>query len=298
MQRYEHRFIAMGGPCQLRLDQDNESNALAALDAAEQEVRRLEVKYSRYLENSLTSRINHAAGNGEPVAVDAETAGILHYADTLYQQSNGMFDLTAGVLRRAWNFKSGALPSQAEIDDLLPLIGWYDVQWNQQEILLPRAGMEIDFGGCVKEYAADSAAAVLRNHGIDHALIDLAGDIAAVGAQASDQAWTIGIRQPNDPQQAIAQVELANAALASSGDYERCITIKGVRYSHILDPHTGWPVQGLSAVSVIGEQCLVAGSTATLAMLKPAEQALDWLASLGLPWFACDMQQQCHGTLQ
>jgi len=92
-------------------------------------------------------------------------------------------------------------------------------------------------------------------------------------------------------------VMLPAGGLASSGDYERCIEIDGIRYGHILHPHTGWPVSGLVAVSVLASQCLVAGSSATIAMLKPASEALDWLDKLGLPWLAIDAQLSCHGTL-
>ncbi|MCB1732771.1 MAG: FAD:protein FMN transferase [Halieaceae bacterium] len=115
MPLYDHSFRAMGGPCRLRLECDHDGLARRAIAAAEAEVRRLEAKYSRYLPESLTSRINRAAG-AEPVSIDEETAGLLGFADTLWQQSEGLFDLTAGVLRRAWDFSSGKLPAQAAID--------------------------------------------------------------------------------------------------------------------------------------------------------------------------------------
>lgn len=298
MPRLEHRFIAMGGPCRFRIDHQNEHHALAAAESAEFEVRRLEQKYSRYLDDSLTSQINSAAGSGKPVPIDAETAGLLDYADTLYRESDQLFDLSSGVLRRAWDFKQGGLPSQDQLDALLPLIGWDKIQWDESSILLPEHGMEIDFGGCVKEYASDSAVSALRHQGIEHALVDLSGDIAVTGTQGNGSPWLIGIRHPRQKAHAIAQVPLREGGLASSGDYERCLEIDGQRYAHILDPQTGWPVRGLVGVSVISEQCLVAGSTATIAMLKPAGEALEWLAALGLPWLAIDAELRCHGTLK
>jgi thiamine biosynthesis lipoprotein len=287
----------MGGACRFLLDHDDEVQALAAISAAESEVKRLEQKYSRYLPHSLTSRINSAAGSGELVAIDPETASLLQYAHTLWQQSDGLFDLTAGVLRRAWNFKSGHIPSQSQLDELLPLIAWEQVHWDPESIELPILNMEVDFGGCVKEYASDCAANTLRSHAIAHALVDMAGDMAVIGQQANGEAWQIGIRHPRHHSNAIAMVSLPEGGLASSGDYERCIEINGRRYSHILNPATGWPVDGLCAVSIIADQCLVAGSAATISMLKPRDQALDWLAQLGLPWLAVDTAQQCHGTI-
>jgi thiamine biosynthesis lipoprotein len=297
MQRVEHSFKAMGGPARLRLEVNDPAVAEDAVAAAVAEVERLEQKYSRYREDSLTTAINNAAGSGSTVPIDEETAGLLNYADTVWRESGGLFDLTSGVLRRAWDFKSGRPPEQAEIQTLLPLVGWDSVQWSGDGVSLPRAGMELDFGGCVKEYAADSAAAQLRRQGVSAALVDLAGDMVAIGAPAGSAGWPVGIRHPAERDSAIAGVSLPEGGLASSGDYERCLEIDGKRYGHILNPRTGWPVAGLVAVSVLAQQCLVAGSSATIAMLKPRDEALEWLGGLGLPFLAIDADFQCHGTL-
>jgi thiamine biosynthesis lipoprotein len=298
MHRTEHRFVAMGGPCCLRLDHLDAGTAEQAIALAEGEVRRLEEKYSRYLATSLTSMINANAGTAKATDIDDETAGLLNYANTLFEQSDGLFDLSAGILRQAWDFKQHHLPSQQRLEALLPLIGWERVQWDSSSIYLPDEGMEIDFGGCVKEYAVDSTINVLRTAGIEHALVDLAGDIATLGAQAIGEPWQIGIRHPRYKSRAIAQVPLTAAALASSGDYERRIVVNEKSYGHILNPKTGWPVQGLISVSVIADQCLVAGSAATIAMLKPTEQALQWLGQVGLPWLGIDAELECHGTMR
>lgn len=287
----------MGGLGRLRLESADADLVEAAMGAAVTEVARLEKKYSRYTDDSLTTRINRAAGTGEPVPIDPETAALLNYADTVWHESNGLFDLTSGVLRRAWDFKSKRPPKQSGIDKLLPLVGWEHVQWDEQSVYLPVSGMELDFGGCVKEYAADSAAAQLRKHGIDAALVDLAGDMAAIGVPAGEKGWQVGIRHPAERERAIASVVLPAGGLASSGDYERCMMIEGVRYGHILQPQTGWPVRGLVAVSVLAGQCLVAGSSATIAMLQPIDEALAWLESLGLPWLAVDEDLNVHGSL-
>ena len=294
---FEHQFRAMGGPCRLRFGCADETLAAQAIAAAEAEVRRLEQKYSRYLPDSLTSAINAAAGAARAVPIDDETAAMLGFAHTLWEQSDGLFDLTAGILRRAWDFRSGRLPAQSAIDRLLPLIGWQRVQWDASSIRLPAAGMEIDFGGCVKEYACDSVGALLARHGVERGLVDLAGDMAAVGEGSVREPWPVGIRHPRRSGAAIATFSLAAGSLASSGDYERCVVVDGRRYGHILNPLTGWPVQGLAAVSIAAPQCLVAGGSATIAMLKPEKEALAWLAELGLPWFAVDSAMECHGEL-
>jgi thiamine biosynthesis lipoprotein len=287
----------MGGPCRLRFDCADEAAAARVTAAAEAEARRLEHKYSRYRPDSLTSRINRAAGAATPVPVDGETAGLLGFAHTLWQQSDGLFDLTSGVLRRAWDFRSGRLPAQSAIDRLLPLVGWDRVEWDRTAVRLPEPGMEIDFGGCAKEYACDSVAAVVAGHGIKRGLVDLAGDMAVVGSGSAADPWPVGIRHPRAAANAIARISLGSGGLASSGDYERCLQIDGRCYGHILDPRTGWPVGGLVAVSVVAAQCLVAGGSATIAMLKPEEEALAWLAELGLPWLAVDSALACHGEI-
>ncbi len=286
----------MGGPCRFRVDSDDENAVLAAIAAAEAEVRRLERKFSRYLDDSLTSTINRRAGTGAVTAIDDETAGLLRYAHTVWEQSGGLFDLTSGVLRRAWNFRSGRLPGRAELERVLPLVGWQRVHWDAESVSLPVAGMEIDFGGCVKEYAADAAAATLAGAGIGSALVDLGGDMAATGPQADGRPWPVGIRHPEAAGTAVATLDLARGALASSGNYERRICVDGRRYGHILDPRSGWPPEGLAAVSVAAPQCLVAGSVATVAMLKPVPEALAWLQALELPWLAVDSRGAIQGS--
>ncbi len=293
----EHNFNAMGGPCRLRLEVTDERIGREAIAGAEAEVQRLEQKYSRYTNDSLTSRINQAAGSGQAVTIDNETACLLQYADTAWRASDGRFDLTSGVLRRCWDFRSSCLPSQRRVAETLQLVGWQHVIWDSTSITLPLAGMEIDFGGCVKEYAVDRLAALLESFDIRASMIDLAGDLAVRGIPQSGY-WPVGIRHPEHRGRPLAGIHMMGGALASSGDYERCMLVNGVRYGHILHPCTGWPVQDAPvAVSVLAPQCLVAGSSSTIAMLMPAEESRQWLQSLGLPWLLVDAELNCCGTL-
>ncbi len=275
-------FHAMGGPCELRLYADSGAQAQAAADAAIAEVMRIEHKYSRYRDDSELSAINRSAG-GEPVAVDEETAALLDYATTAHAESDGLFDISSGVLRRAWDFKSGRLPEATELAALRARVGWHKLHWQRPQIRL-EAGMELDFGGFGKEYAADSAARLCREQGIAHGLVELGGDIHVIGPHPGGAPWQIGIRHPRDPERAITVLPLSEGGLASSGDYERYMIVDGQRYCHILDPRSGWPVRDAPAgVSVVAPLCLLAGTAATVAMLKGVE-AGDWLAQLGLPY--------------
>ena len=239
----------------------------AALQAACEEVLRIEAKYSRYRADSVVSRINAAAG-GEAVAIDEETRWLLDFADALYRESEGLFDLTSGILRRVWNFAEPALPDPAALAGVLALIGWDRVERASGSVRLPQSGMEIDFGGVGKEYAADRAAQVLRAHGIAHAYVNLGGDIAALGPQPDGSPWLIGIADPRVPGRLIATLPLSRGGLATSGDYERFFERDGKRYCHILNPRSGWPVDYWQSVSVLAPLCIAAGAYATTAMLK------------------------------
>jgi len=284
----------MAATHELQLAAPTLAEARRAADAAIADVQRIEAKYSRYRDDSLTSRINRAAG-GAAVAIDTETAALLRYADDCHRLSDGKFDVTSGVLRRAWDFRAQPprLPDAATLAPLRALIGWEAVTWDAEAIRLPRAGMEIDFGGIGKEYAADRMATICRDHGIVSGLVNLGGDIRAIGAQESGAPWRIGIRHPRAPSEAIAVLDVVDAAVATSGDYERCIEVDGVRYSHLLDPATGWPVAHWQSVSVVAPLCVVAGSLATIAMLLEA-RALAFLAEQEAAYLAVDALGAVH----
>ena len=183
-----------------------------------------------------------------------------------------------GVLRRVWDFKArpARLPSEASLAAARALIGWQRVEWDDRAIRLPERGMEIDLGGIGKEYAADRAATICVLHGIAHGLVNLGGDVRAIGTQPDGTPWRIGIRDPRRDDRAIAVMEVADGAVATSGDYERYFDLDGRRYCHLLDPRTGMPVSHWQSVSVVAPLCVIAGSCATVAMLLEA-RALPFL---------------------
>ena len=273
-----------------------QAKARHAADAAIADVQRLEALYSRYKTDSFLSEINRAAATGGSITVDEETACLLDYAVTCYEQSEGLFDITSGLLRRAWKFDQGKLPEQSLIDELLDKVGWHKVSWKRPVLTFSVPGMEIDFGGVVKEYAVDRAAALCYAGGIKHGVINLGGDIKVIGPRADGSPWRIGIRHPRSKDALLDTLLLYEGALASSGDYERCIMVNGVRYGHVLNPKTGWPVRHLAAVSVVGDFCVVAGSASTIAMLKE-DKGTDWLQELGLPHLWVDVHGETGGSI-
>lgn len=286
----------MGSPCELRLFTKTGLKAKRVAEAAIADIQRLEARFTRYRSDSFLSAINRVANAGGSITVDEVTAGLLNYAATCYEQSDGLFDITSGILRRAWDFKSGALPDSELIQGLLNKIGWDKLRWKTPVLEFPMPGMEIDFGGVVKEYAVDRAAAYCLEAGVRHGVVNLGGDIKVIGPRADGSPWRIGIRHPRQQEGLIETLLLHEGALASSGDYERCVMIGGVRYGHVLNPKTGWPVRYLSSVSVVADFCVVAGSATTIAMLKE-DEGPSWLEDMGLPHLWVDVDGVAGGSL-
>ena len=289
---FAFEFSAMACPCEIRLSGISQADAERLASEAIDEIRRIESKYSRYRSDSLLSKINASAGRVDAsIEVDDETAALLNFAANLFSMSDGLFDCTSGVLRRAWDFKSARLPTQENLNLLLPLVGWRHVVWDGKKIALTRKGMELDFGGFGKEYAVDRAATLLEASGVRHGLVNLGGDVRAIGPQRDGAAWHIGIRDPRapatEPDRCFASLPLIHGAIATSGDYERFIEVDGNRYGHILNPKTGWPVAYWRSVSVVGTVCVLAGALSTIAMLVGVDAA-DFLGREGVGYLMQD----------
>ncbi|MDP2369624.1 FAD:protein FMN transferase [Rhodoferax sp.] len=285
-------FEAMACRCEVRLAAQSDANARILAQPALEEVRRIEGKYSRYRADSVVSRINAQAAL-DWVECDDETLALLDYADTLFTLSAGLFDVTAGVLRRAWNFRHTVVPTAEPLRALCELIDWRRVQRDTRRVRLPVVGMELDFGGFGKEYAADRAAQALLTQGVRHGYINLGGDIRVLGPKPGSEPWTIGIQDPRQASQLIASIALTDGALATSGDYERYFELAGRRYGHILHPRNGQPVDYWRSVSVLAPSALLAGSFATIAMLKQAD-GLAFLDGAGVAYLAVDHAGVVH----
>jgi len=295
--KYNHvDFKAMGSPCTIQFYAASHKKARNVSRTVMDDVYRLERLYSRYRTDSFLSEINRVAAIGGRITVDDETAGLLDYAATCFQQSDGLFDITSGILRKVWDFKSGQLPTAETITRIKEKIGWDQLKWVRPVLSFEVPGMEIDFGGVVKEYAVDRAAALCLEAGVQHGIVNLGGDIKIIGSHPDGSPWRVAIRHPRRTDSVLETLLLQAGALASSGDYERCITLNGIRYGHVLNPKTGWPVRHMAAVSVVGEFCVVAGSASTIGMLKEAKGP-DWLSDLGLPHLWVDVTGDMGGSL-
>lgn len=264
------RFTAMAGPCEVLVDTDSPPRAERALELARQEARRIERKFSRYRPDSEVGRIN--GSRGQPVRVDEETAHLLDYAATCHELSQGMFDITSGVLRRVWRFDgTDRVPPEEAVAGLLQYVGWGRVAWADRTVTMP-AGMEIDLGGVGKEYAVDRAASLIAAAIPDPFVVNFGGDLYASGPRRASRPWTIGLDDPERTGDAtIAGIPLSRGGLATSGDARRFVLHGGRRLGHILNPKTGWPIDGAPrSVTVIAATCVEAGTLSTLAYLRGA----------------------------
>jgi FAD:protein FMN transferase len=263
-------FEAMASPCTVLMDTDDRSEALGLLEIAEAEARRVEQKFSRYRRDNLVYQLNHS--EGRPIDVDDETALLISYAETCYEMSDGMFDITSGVLRRVWTFDgSSRVPSRNAVQKCLEHVGWWRVTWEKPTLTLP-SGMEIDFGGIGKEYAVDRAAALIGSLTRKSYLVNFGGDLFAAGLRRGNRTWGIGIDDPTRTgESALYRLDVSTGGIATSGDARRYVQFRGKRLGHILNPKTGWPVAGAPrSVTVVGRTCMEAGTLSTLAYLQGA----------------------------
>ncbi len=213
--------------------------------------------------------------------MDEETVRLVERALALAALTGGAFDPTVGVLARAWNWRAGVIPSGETLDALRPLVDYRQVSVSQGTVFLRREGMELDLGGIGKEYAADRAAAVLREEGVESAVVNLAGDVRCVGARGDGRPWKIGVVDPRDTRRCRFSVRLSwDGGVASSGDYERFFVKDGIRYHHLIDARTGWPARGVASTTAVAPSAFDAGLAATASFLLGPEEGLKYLESM------------------
>jgi thiamine biosynthesis lipoprotein len=277
-------FTAMASPCEVIIQSTDKQLAAKLGDVITNEVWRIEDKYSRYNQRSICSAINNNAGHS--VAIDEETYLLLNFAEQCYQLSDGLFDISSGVLRKVWSFQGEEsdidnFPTAEQVNQKLAHVGWRKVSFDQNKISLVK-GMEIDFGGIGKEYAVDRAIILAKQLTNSPVLVNLGGDLAVTCSRLNNEPWQVAIEHPdadsNHTSLADMIVSLKSGALATSGDARRFLINDGKRYSHILNAKTGWPInEAPCSITVVAPQCIQAGILATLALLQGnhAEQFLD-----------------------
>ncbi len=278
---HDLEFQAMATRCRVSFS-TSPAGGKAFAAAVLQWVADFETRYSRFLPDSLISRINQSAGVNW-VDIDAETQQIFALCDEAHFLTRGVFDPTALPLIRLWNWRADppVIPGNAEVAAAMKLVGWRKVQRARGKVFLPTPGMSIDLGGIGKEFAVDRVAHLAMQHGITSALVDFGQDVFALGVPTDGRpAWHIGLEDPKQPGKCWAGLAVKNQAVASSGDYVRRFELDGKRYGHILDVRTGQPAaNGCCAVSVMAPTCTLAGLFATAAFVLGPEEGIKVMES-------------------
>jgi thiamine biosynthesis lipoprotein len=230
-------------------------NAEKGVKAAFAEFKRIHDISNNFDANSQVSVVNQDAGKSK-VVVDSDLITMVQHSNELSDKLDGVFDVTIGPLTNLWGIghKGDFVPSQAEIDKLLPLVNYKMVEINaaQNTIYLSKPGMMLDLGGIAKGYAADKAIDALRANGVTSALINAGGDVRVIGNRPDGKPWRIGVQDPRNSDGISAKISLTEwDTMETSGDYQRYIVKDGVRYSHIIDPHTGKQPREISSVTIV-----------------------------------------------
>ena len=245
----------------------DEDMAKGAIDKAFAEIERVENVFSVYRDRSEASRIN-SLKDGQKLAVSSEMFFFLERCIRYSEITNGAFDITVKPLVDLWNNckKEGGVPSRTELDTTLGKVGWRQIALDKTKktVSFRKGGMAVDFGGVAKGYASDRAACVLKMSGIKSAVIDCGGDVFCLGRSSKWHPWTVGIRHPREKGRLISEVPVENAAVDTSGDYENYFILEGKRYSHIIDPRSGYPVGDTTvSATVIAKDAATADALAT-----------------------------------
>ncbi|MFT4520253.1 MAG: thiamine biosynthesis lipoprotein [Halioglobus sp.] len=296
MEKNELRLQAFGRACHIVVE-NIDGGGKALLSLCQEEMERLEGKFSSYHPDSITSRINQAAGTGAVVSLDAEARSLFAYINALWKESKHIFDPTTRLLQNCYDSSGKLLASPDQLQGMIKLVGWQYLELNEAGAHLSRKGMLVDLNSCIRPYAIDSLRKLLIRNGANHALIEMDQDIATIGKQPDGANWMVGVRFPKGNRIAIARLKLNNKGYAMRGDYEQAALYDGERFGRALSPVDGQPIPGLLCVAVIAENCLTACSAASVARLKTEASGIKWLEKLGMPWMAVDRQLNCHGPL-
>lgn len=296
MKSSEVKLRIFGRVCHLIVDDGNDQGA-QLLSLCQAELTRLENKFSSYLPDSITSRINQSAGTGCFTPLDTEARSLFQYIDALWGKSKHQFDPTTRILRDCYDKNGGLLASRDQLRGMLKLVGWRNIEINNDGAHMSNQGMLIDLNNCVRPYALDSVRKILLDRGVSSAFLEMGRDVTTIGKQPDGANWLVGTRVPKGPRAAIFRLKLNNKGFAMRGNFEQTVLQDGEHFGRALSPVDGLAIPGLLSVTVIGENCLTACSAASVARLKTEASGIKWLEKLGLPWMAVDRQFNCHGPL-
>lgn len=276
-------LLLMGSRYEVYAIHENETLARKAILAGISEIQRIEKLISSWDPNSQTSMINKNAGI-KPVAVDRELYDLIYRCKKVSELTDGAFDISFGPLGSLWDINQPhtQIPEQTTIDSALLLVNYQDIIMDtaQQTVFLKQKGMKIGFGAIGKGYSANRAKQVMQTMGIKDGLVNAGGDLTAWGKTVAGEEWKIGIADPDKKEEYVGWLQINNSSVVTSGNYEKYIYIKGKKYTHIIDPKNGYPVEGLKSVTIISPDAELSDALATSVFVMGVQKGLNLINRL------------------
>lgn len=271
----------MGNQFEITVVDTNETVAKEHLEAAVLEIQRIENLLTTFREESQTNQINQNAGM-KPVKVDPEVFNLIERSLRISKITDGYFDISYGSIdRKFWNFdrEMKELPDPEMIKEHLKLVNYHNILLNREDstVFLKEKGMRIGFGGIGKGYAAEMGKRLLLNRGVKSGVVNASGDLTTWGNQADGKPWTIGIANPDNARLPFSYMNISNISVATSGNYEKFVSIGGKKYSHTINPKTGMPVTGIKSVTIICPNAEIADALATPVTIMGTEKGIGMI---------------------
>ena len=279
--RYKKNLKLMGNRFEISILANDEDFAYTTIDLAVAEISRIEKLLTTFSNDSVTFQINENAGI-QPTVVPKEVFDLIFRCQMISKMTQGAFDISYGSIdKKFWNFDLNmtSLPDKDLAKKAVELINYENIILNETDktVFLKNKGMRIGFGGIGKGYAAECAKKILQQNGIESGIVNAAGDLTAWGYQENGEAWTIGIADPNKKESVFSTFNITNTSVATSGNYEKFVIIDGKKYSHTIDPKTGYPISGIKSVTIIAENAEIADALATPVTVMGIEVGLNFI---------------------
>ncbi len=289
-EKYTRTLKLMGSRFDITVVANNEAEGNEYIDLAVSEISRIEKMISSWDSLSETSTIIRNAGI-KAVEVDKELFDLISRAIKISELTDGAFDISYASMDRIWKFDGTMkkLPTEEEVATSVAKVGYKNIILNtsEQTVFLKNKGMRIGFGALGKGYAADKTKQLLISKGVNAGIINASGDLTTWGKQPDGTSWMIGITNPLNDNKVFSWFPLDNNAVVTSGNYEKFAVLNGKRYSHIIDPRTGWPASGLTSVTIFAPKAELADALATSVFVMGRETGIDFVNQL--PGIECVM---------
>ncbi len=297
-ENFKRTLILMGSRFDITVVASNEKEGNKYIDSAIFEIARIEKLISSWDVNSETSLINKLSGI-KPIKVDKELFDLIERSIAISTLTNGAFDISYASMDRIWKYDGTMreMPSEEKISSSIKKVGYQNIIIDKeaQTVFLKLKGMKIGFGAIGKGYAADKAKALLIEKGVKAGIINASGDLNAWGKQANGRDWMVAITNPLNKNKVFSWLPINDSAIVTSGNYEKFISFNGIRYSHIIDPRTGYPSTGIISTSIMTSNAELADAISTSVFVMGVETGLDFINQLkGVDCIIIDEQNKIH----